>query len=36
MRDSSLANDSVSVNFDQIFERYTDEKNKKKTERKIL
>lgn len=36
MRDSSLANDSVSINFDQIFERYRDEKNKKKTERKIL
>lgn len=35
MRDSSLANDSVSVNFDQIFERYTD-KNNKKTVRKIL
>ena len=31
MRDSSLANDSVSVNFDQIFEKYSPE-----TSRKVL
>lgn len=31
MRDSSLANDSVSVNFDQIFEKYSP-----KTTRKVL
>ncbi len=31
MRDSSLANDSVSVNFDQIFEKYS-----KETTRKVL
>ncbi len=31
MRDSSLANDSVSVNFDQIFEKYS-----KDTKRKVL
>ncbi len=31
MRDSSLANDSVSVNFDQIFEKYS-----KDTTRKVL
>ena len=36
MRDSSLATDSVSVNFDQIFERYEEAKTNKKTVRKIL
>ena len=38
MRDSSLASDSVSVNFDQIFERYSVDGNgnMKKTIRKIL
>lgn len=36
MRDSSLATDSVSVNFDQIFERYEETKTNNKTVRKIL